>query len=98
MASQNYNPTVFNENSDIIHDIVKLQGAQETILCLERVVGTFLIEGIDEPTTPEDIQRVADCTKISDLLGKVRESEEAKRIDMVERRISVNPLRAMGRR
>jgi hypothetical protein len=78
---KSYNPTVFNECSDMIHDMVKLQGVAETFLCLERVVGTFLIEGNEEPTTPEDIQRVADCTRISDLLGKIRESAEVKRID-----------------
>jgi hypothetical protein len=76
-----YNPAIFDTSCNIVHELVISQGVGETILCLERVVGTFLIEGHEEPATAEDIQMVRDCTRISDLLGRVRESAEVKRVD-----------------
>jgi hypothetical protein len=72
----------FDAASNTIHDLVKSMGVGEVLLAVKRVIGTFLIERIDNDTdNPAEIQFIADCTRVSDLLERVRESKEVKRVD-----------------
>ena len=72
---------LFNPVSNIIHECVKLVGVANTILCLQRVVGTFMIEDIDTSEELEDIHIVQDHLNVVQALEAVRYHISARMID-----------------
>jgi hypothetical protein len=72
---------LFNPVSNIIHECVKLVGVADTILCLQRVVGTFMIEGIDTSEELEDIHVMQDHRNAVQALEAVRYHRSVKMID-----------------
>ena len=72
---------LFNPVSNIIHECVKLVGVANTILCLQRVVGTFMIEDIDTSEELEDIHTMHDHSVVVQALEAVRYHRSVKMID-----------------
>ena len=72
---------LFNPVSNIIHECVKLVGVADTILCLQRVVGTFMIEDIESSEEPEDAINRVDHKMVVMALDKVRYNQALQRID-----------------
>jgi hypothetical protein len=72
---------LFNPVSNIIHECVKLVGVADTILCLQRVVGTFMIEDIDTSEDIDDLYLMQDHRVVVQELEAVRYHRSVKMID-----------------
>ena len=72
---------LFNPVSNIIHECVKLVGIANTILCLQRVVGTFMIEDIDTSEDKEELYLMHDHSVVVQALETVRYHRSVKMID-----------------
>ena len=72
---------LFNPVSNIIHECVKLVGVANTILCLQRVVGTVMIEDIDTSEDKEELYLMHDHSVVVQALEAVRYHRSVKMID-----------------
>ena len=72
---------LFNPVSNIIHECVKLVGVANTILCLQRVVGTFMIEDIDTSEDKEELYLMHDHSVVVQELEAIRYHRSVKMID-----------------